>query len=49
VTCKIYLKRFWEMVGTYKMVRMLGFERFATAVGNYLAVTSLIDVINCCL
>jgi hypothetical protein len=31
----MHLKRFCEMVGTYKMVRMVGFERFATSVGEY--------------
>jgi len=34
VTCTFHMKRFWEQCGTYKMVRMVGFERFATSVGD---------------
>jgi len=32
-TCKMYLKRFVETSGTYKMVTQIGFEKFAHAMG----------------
>jgi len=34
VTCKFYMRRFWDMVGTYKMVCTSGFEKFAHSVGG---------------
>jgi hypothetical protein len=34
VTCKFFMRRFWEMSGIYKMVTMVGYERFAHAIGG---------------
>jgi hypothetical protein len=35
VTCIFHLERFVETSGTYKLVTMIGFEKFAQALGKY--------------
>ena len=34
VSCKFHMKRFWDMTGTYKMIKTCGLERFASTVSK---------------
>ena len=35
LTSKVYLRRFKDITGTFKMVTMIGMEKFAAALGKF--------------
>lgn len=34
LTCKFFMRRFWDMIGTYNLVSYIGLDKFAVSVGG---------------